>query len=220
MPAAVAVPLITGAIGGAATITGAKMASSANKRATEAQAKANADATALAQQQEATRKSEYDAQVAEQKRQFDITEQNKLPYRQASQAALMKLGDLLGLPAGAVSGVASASAPSGLKGSAADLKAMIDSGLDPQAAAAKFNQQFGRSTGNEAKYYGPEVHGTPTIGLPDAYLSLEQNGWSLTPRDPNAPTMVKRPQLGAPNVAQTQIGQYQPLIPFKSLMVQ
>jgi hypothetical protein len=56
--------------------------------------------------------------------------------------------------------------------------------MDPQAAASAFNQKYGRSTGNEAKYYAPsaDTSGKAVIGLPDSYLSQESNGWSVTQR--------------------------------------
>lgn len=83
-----------------------------------------------------------------------------------------------GTPSGGVSGAGGTSG-----GSADALKALLDQGMDPQQAAAQFNKQFGRTTGNEAVYYDPSQHGgKATIGLPDAYLSLEGNGWSITPR--------------------------------------
>lgn len=60
-------------------------------------------------------------------------------------------------------------------------------GKSPQDAIAQFNRQFGRSTGNEAVYYDPSVHGRATIGLPEAYLSQESDGWRLTQRTPEGP---------------------------------
>lgn len=71
---------------------------------------------------------------------------------------------------------------SGPAPTAAYLHSLITGGMDPQAAIAQFNKETGRTTGNEAVYYGPEVHGKPTIGLPDSYLSLESNGWGITQR--------------------------------------
>lgn len=62
------------------------------------------------------------------------------------------------------------------------LQKLLAGGMSPQEAVALFNQQTGRTTGNEAVYYGPEVHGKPTIGLPGEYLSQEGNGWQVTQR--------------------------------------
>lgn len=67
---------------------------------------------------------------------------------------------------------------------AAYLQSLIAGGMSPQEAIAKFNRDTGRTTGNEAVYYGPEVHGKPTIGLPGEYLSQEGNGWQVTARSP------------------------------------
>src|SRR5579885_950162 len=72
-------------------------------------------------------------------------------------------------------GGASAQTPST---GAAALQKLLSSGIDPQTAAKTFNQQFGRTTGNEAVYY-PQNN---TIGLPEGYLSTGQNGWQFTPR--------------------------------------
>lgn len=60
-------------------------------------------------------------------------------------------------------------------------------GMKPQDAVAKFNRDFGRTSGNEAVYYPASVHGKETIGLPDDYLSLESNGWGITKRVPEGP---------------------------------
>lgn len=57
---------------------------------------------------------------------------------------------------------------------------------NPQAAIAYFNQSTGRTSGNEAVYYDPSVHGTATIGLPDSYLSLNGNQWGITQRTPES----------------------------------
>jgi len=91
---------------------------------------------------------------------------------------------------GAVAGVT----PSGsaAKGDAAALKALLDAGADPQTAVAKFNQQYGRTTGNEAVYYDPSQHGgVATIGLPDAYLAKPGSSWDITQRSGAASPVAK-----------------------------
>lgn len=123
---------------------------------------------------ETNRRANYDQWAAREARVGTLAQLAGLPARQIPAYVSLQTGSA---PSGAVS-----AATTGVKGTAADLKAMIDSGMDPQQAAQKFNQQFGRTTGNEAQFYGADVHGTPTIGLPDAYLSLEPNGWSITQR--------------------------------------
>jgi hypothetical protein len=77
---------------------------------------------------------------------------------------------------------ANAPAASGTAG-AAEMKALLDGGLDPQQAVQQFNQKYGRSTGNEAVYYDPSQHGgVATIGLPDAYLAKPGASWDITQR--------------------------------------
>lgn len=73
--------------------------------------------------------------------------------------------------------------PAGGTAGAAEMKALLDGGLDPKAAVAQFNQKYGRSTGNEAVYYDPSQHGgVATIGLPDAYLAKPGASWDITQR--------------------------------------
>lgn len=77
----------------------------------------------------------------------------------------------------------SSGAGGGSSTDAANLKALIDGGLDPRAAVAQFNKQYNRSTGNEAVYYDPAQHGgVATIGLPDAYLAKPGASWDITVR--------------------------------------
>lgn len=53
---------------------------------------------------------------------------------------------------------------------------LIQSGMSPQDAAARYNSEFGTT---EAAYYDPSAHnGHATIGLPGSYLSDEDN-WSI-----------------------------------------
>lgn len=59
MPAAVAVPLITGAIGAGATVYGARAASGANRHAATLEATGARDALAFAREQEAARQREF-----------------------------------------------------------------------------------------------------------------------------------------------------------------
>lgn len=230
MPAAIAIPLALAGGSAVANIIGSKINSNASDKAGQRTADATAQATKLAQDQETERRREYDQQVAEQRRQWDVGEANKAPYRQVSQDALLRVRDLLGLPQGApAAGVASAaptaSPAASQSGSAADLKSLIDSGLDPQQAAQMFNQKYGRTTGNEAKYYAPsdQTSGKAVIGLPDAYLSQEPNGWNVTVRGGSAPrpqtamAAAMPPSLAAAAQSATSPA-YQPIIPFRQLM--
>lgn len=116
-------------------------------------------------------------------------------------------------------GTIAGSAPQG-QGNAAALKALIDGGMDPQAAVSTFNQRYGRSTGNQAVYYDPSQHGgKATIGLPDAYLSLEPTGWGITPRSggtakagtiAGASPYMAPPAIGVPQVNTAIPTPYQP----------
>lgn len=231
MPAAIAIPLITAAATGTAAVVGSKINAGASDRAGQRTADATAQATKLAQDQETERKREFDEQQFEAKRQWDTEQANKAPYRQVSSDALLRVRDLLGLPAGSASspatGMPSANGAVASKaGSAADLKALIDSGMDAQQAAAAFNQKYGRTTGNEAKYYAPsaDTSGKAVIGLPDSYISQEPQGWSITqrggggaPRTAMAAAMPASLANRATTGPATQPG-YTPIIPFSQLM--
>lgn len=226
MPA-LALPAFWGAVsagaGAGATLYGVKKSGESNDRASALQAKANADSLALAQQQEAERKAEFNAQQAEAKRQWDIDQANKQPRLAAQNAALMRLSDMLHLPGLTASTGNAGASSSSAAGSAADLKALIDSGVDPQAAAQQFNKTYGRTTGNEAVYYDPAQHGgVATIGLPDAYLSLEPNGWGITQRGGTSRALPSSASLPSPAVATASAPatqpNYQGVIPFAQLL--
>lgn len=76
------------------------------------------------------------------------------------------------------------------------LQSLIASGMDPQAAIAQFNKETGRVTGNEAQYYGPEVHGVPTIGLPGEYLDFKGGKWNVNQRVPEVQAAGGQPSAG------------------------
>lgn len=138
--------------------------------------------------------------------QYNAREDRLAPYRGIGSNATTTLNNLIGgsalptsgqhltlnsLPTSSISAPppSSPSGPSGpasgsSNGTAADLKALIDSGIDPQQAAQQFNAKYGRTTGNEAAYYAPsgQTSGKAVIGLPDAYLSQEPSGWQVTQR--------------------------------------
>lgn len=199
--------LIAGLASGASSVVASKVASNSAGKAGDQNAIAADKQLAYLTGKDAQDQKNFDSTAAENRRQFDVTQNLNLdqynqkearlaPYRSIGAGATGTLADLMGVPMTQVpSGAARpplSSAPgsaptgtpstSGSGGGAADLKALLDAGTDPQTAIAQFNKQYGRTTGNEATYYGPEVHGKAAIGLPDAYLSLEDNGWSITPR--------------------------------------
>lgn len=222
-----------------AGIYGANKQSQSADKAAVLQSTATDKATALATSQEAERKSEFDQQQAQAKAQWDADQLNKAPARQASADAILRVRDLIGLPSsggGTPSGaplpstgspLTAGASPSG--GSAADLKALIDSGLDPQQAATQFNKKYGRSTGNEAQYYAPsaQTSGKAVIGLPDAYLSQEPQGWAITQRgaapssaaSSGLPKTAMAAAMPPSLAAQAGTGTgYAPIIPFSQLM--
>lgn len=177
----------------------ARMQTGAADRAAEAQREGQREAQAFLERQ-----AGYDANVAETNRHANYDQYV------ASRAKLNSVADLLGMPheqipgyvplpsspfAGGAAGArpvgsgATPPAAAARGGSAEDLRALIAGGMDPQQAVAQFNQRYGRTTGNEARYYDPSQHGgVATIGLPEAYLSLEPNGWQITPRGNSAPS--------------------------------
>lgn len=90
-------------------------------------------------------------------------------------------------------------APSGAGPEA--LRSLLASGISPQAAAAQFNQRFGRTTGNEAVYYA----NNNTVGIPEGYFSTGANGWQFAPRRAGpAPSSTSAPMgtLGSTLTAQ------------------
>ncbi len=109
MPAAVAIPLITAAVGAGTTIAGAKMASGAAKSAAETQAQAGeqaATATADAQKYSADRMLEAAQQANSlQELMYILNRQDIAPYREVGGGALMTLQDLM-QPQGYLSEVA------------------------------------------------------------------------------------------------------------------
>lgn len=235
MPAAIAIPLIAAAASGTAAVVSSKINANAAENASRTQSASTDKATALATSDEAERRREFDQQQAEAKRQWDTEQANKAPYRQVSSDALLRVRDLLGLPAGApvTMGAGSTANASGQStgargGSAADLKALIDGGMNPQQAAQAFNQKFGRSTGNEAVYYAPsaQTSGKAVLGLPDAYISQEPQGWAITQRGGGAPAARPQTAMSAAmpkSLVPSAMGpatqpNYTPVIPFSQLM--
>ncbi len=91
MPAAIAAPIIASAIGtgvaGAASIYGAKKQSKAVADAAATSSKADEAALAYAKSQDALSRQDYERY-----------EQNRQPWREASQNALISLSDFAGIP--------------------------------------------------------------------------------------------------------------------------
>ncbi len=95
MPAAVAIGLAAG--GGIAGVYGAKKQAESAKVASSIQDKANTEAIALQKQQIAQEQAQFEAQQKFAEEQFNQQQALRGPYRQAGQAALGKLGDILGV---------------------------------------------------------------------------------------------------------------------------
>lgn len=119
MPIALpAATLIAGAVGGGAAAYGAHAAGKSAARASDVQAKADADTLAIERERDAEAKRQFDAQEAQKVKEFAASEEERAyarqqadydrqlqrdkearlaPYRQASAAALGSLGKILGI---------------------------------------------------------------------------------------------------------------------------
>jgi len=118
MPAAIAIPAIVGALGAGATVYGARTAGASARRASGVQARADDASLQYERERDAEAKRQFDIQqqfeaqkwqAQEEQRlrdrqiadynqsQAEAAEARRAPYRAASQAALERLGDMLGL---------------------------------------------------------------------------------------------------------------------------
>jgi len=102
--AGAAAPWVASAITGAATLGGAALANRSNNKATKTQAQANSEAIAMAKDNEARRRMEYDRTEALSKQQWDAEQARLEPYRNAQNALLGQAGNRLGLNLGALGG--------------------------------------------------------------------------------------------------------------------
>lgn len=101
MPAAVAIPLITAAVSGGTAIVGAKMASNANRRATDAQTASTDKALAFEREQEQRRREEYDREQRAMQAQWDADQARKGPYRELAESLLRRRAARVGINLGA-----------------------------------------------------------------------------------------------------------------------
>lgn len=207
MPAAIAIPLALAGGTAAAGVVGAKLQSGAAKDAAASSSDAavraaQIQADSAREQGQITAKTAADAlNYSRGQSQLSLDQYNQQqtrlqPYRNLGSFALgqplqgapapLTLPNLPGTQTAPTSGTmpaGSQSGASGGQGDAAALKALLDSGVDPQQAVTQFNQKYGRTTGNEAVYYDPSAHGgVATIGLPDAYLAKPGGSWDITQR--------------------------------------
>lgn len=207
MPAAVAIPLAlaggtaAAGIGGAMLQSGAakdaaKLSTDAANHAADVQGKSTADALAFQKQQA---ENEWLNSQNTQRANYD---QSKARYGSIAGVASQYGLNLAGMPdyaagidphydtgqtptpgSGSIAGAGPSASPTGGQAGAAEMKALLDSGVDPQQAVSQFNQKYGRTTGNQAVYYDPSQHGgVATIGLPDAYLAKPGASWDITQR--------------------------------------
>lgn len=95
MPAAIAIPLIAAAVGGAATAYGAHAAGSASRRAVNAQAQSDREQREFLQRQADEDRRRYDVQIAQEKAQWDAEQARRQPFRDAASAAMGQTGTRL-----------------------------------------------------------------------------------------------------------------------------
>lgn len=245
----VALGIAAGVAGGAAQIYGAHKQGEAATAANATQSQSNQQAIELQKQQIAQQQQQFTQSQAQAKAQWDASQQFaqeqfnqqqalRAPYRAAGQAALSKLGDVLGMsfqgyqaPAAPATqsfpGSASASPVNGNGGDpAAFALSLVQKGTSPQAAAQQTNQQFGLGTGSQAVYY-PDSN---TIGLPHAYLAGPTNkpdspaAWSVVQRAGGAPTGAAGPsrmslaQMGISPLSNITQPNYAQAVPLRALL--
>lgn len=125
MPAAVAIPLVTAAVGASATAYGAHSAGKSARRAADVTAKADTDTLALERERDAEARRQWEADQQQKAKEFAAAEEERAfarqqaeiaaadrayqqqllrereqraaPYRAMSQQALGNLGSLLGI---------------------------------------------------------------------------------------------------------------------------
>lgn len=153
----VAVPLIAAGVGAAGTIA-----------SSNAQSKAAKSAAAASQQ--AT-----DASIAEQRRQFDIAQQNQQPWLNTGTAALGQLASLYGLSTGAGPQVGTGQGAFNEQGyllANPDVAASISQGGFGGSALNHYNE-YGRTEGRQGGYAttGQVGAATPTPSGMDAFFT-------------------------------------------------
>lgn len=137
------------------------------------------------------------AALAEQQRQANIAQANaeatqRANYEQwkAKEQRLSAIGQMLGLaprnipdyvPTNAGAGQGGTGTQGGQTSSGSGgpdaLRALLTSGLSPQEAAARFNREHGRTTGNEAVYY-PQSN---AVSIPEGKFYGGSGGWQWSP---------------------------------------
>ena len=109
----IAAAVVPAAISGATTLAGAAIGGKGNKRAAESQERSNSEAIALARENEARRRQEYDQAQALQRQQWDAEQARLEPYRNARLALLAGQSRRLGLNIGSLGGARPSGPPPG-----------------------------------------------------------------------------------------------------------
>ncbi len=226
MPAAVALPIALGVGSAAAGVIGSKINANASEKAGKITEASNKEATDFARETEANRRREFDQQQAELKRQWDVTESNKAPYRQISSDALLRVRDLLGLPQGAPMSAGPAGAGSVSSGAPVGNIPPTPKSVDEAIAAANQIAYGGQQKHKDKSYWDAMFAKDPEYtwkrmlgwqaGASDAATSGPYAGARAQPAM-RQNVAAEPPPLGAPvNLGANPT--YQPIIPFRSLM--
>lgn len=166
---------------------GARTQSDAANHAADVQGKGNADALAFQRQQSenAWRDSERIARAN-----YEQSRGRHNAARTLGQTIGFDLPDMPDYVAGedprfdqaggptSTASSPSRSTPSGYGAQDAQLGEWLRGGMDPAQAIAKFNQQFGRTHGNEATFSHDN-----TIAVPTGYYATGSNGWQFAAGD-------------------------------------
>lgn len=172
----VAVPLIAAGVGAAGTIA----ASNAQSKAAKSAANASQQAT--------------DASIAEQRRQFDIAQQNQQPWLNTGTAALGQLASLYGLSTGANPQVGTGQGSFNEQGyllANPDVAASIAQGGFGGSALNHYNE-YGRAEGRQGGYATTGQVGAATstpsgmdafFASPDYQFRLNEQNRNLTARN-------------------------------------
>jgi hypothetical protein len=213
MPAVLAMPLFWGAVGAAATGTGAvvagKMQASASRDAAS-QTTAAANHAADLQSQAADQALTFQREQGENAYQnSEVARHGNYDQWAAQQRKVRSVGQMLGLPdfdipdyapgvdpnlTGRPNPAAGAAGGNG-NGVQAFMLDLLNKGVDPKAVADQTNAKFGASIGTGALYY-PNNN---TIGLPDFYIAGPQQGqtgtgWNVVTRGGGGPTTAAAPR--------------------------
>jgi hypothetical protein len=197
--------------GSEAATEGARLQSDATSHGIDAQSRANQDA--LDFQKEQLTRAEQRQQEAERAN-YQQYYTRALGARTLGQSIGFDLPEPLAPGSKIPAGTSGGRRTSQYAGQDATLGELLKSGVDPAQAIAQFNQQYGRTTGNEATF----AHDN-TIAVPSGYYATGANGWQFAPGDHSgtlggALTMAPTGSLGNVLNPQTAVAPPAPLQPF------